>query len=375
LIIVLARARRVRSPPDRAATLRSAASPEKPNEPRTLRRLRSRSAVPAAAWISCSVVRSRSRASTWCCAKYAVADVGADGARALHRCEVAEQQAQQRRLARAVGADEGHLLAPLDREVDVAQDGHAVVADGDVDQLGHEARRPLRRREAEAGDAGAVVGHLDAVQLLQRLDAALDLAGLRGLVAEALHEALDVGYVPCLPVGEGTQPGQPILPLHDELGEAADVPVAVRGGLDDPLGDGVDEAQSWLTNSTARRADRVSSRPLSVRGGWSAVEDEDLQLGQQQTTEAARIRHPPDMSVRGRAARPKRIGQSPGGRRPRRRQRAPRTGSARRARPAPDQRHRSWWRVVVQPGQPLLRSCTSGRPASTRRAPSRPATR
>ena len=47
-------------------------------------------------------------------------DVGADGARAAHRCQLAEQQAQQRRLAGAVRADERQLLAPLDHEVDVA---------------------------------------------------------------------------------------------------------------------------------------------------------------------------------------------------------------------------------------------------------------
>ena len=223
-------------------------------------------------------------------------DVGADRARARHRGQVAQEQAHQGGLARSVRADQRQLLPPLQGEAHAGQDGRSVVADGHVVQFGHHPRGPAGRREPEAGHLGAMVRHLDAFELLERLDAALDLASLGRLVAEPFDEPLDVRHLPGLAACGGAGAGQPLLPLHDELGEPTHV--LGRGPvrqLDDPLGHGVDEVAVVAHEEDGTRVggQRVLEPRHAVRvevvGGL--VEDERVGLGQQQA--AQRGAHPP----------------------------------------------------------------------------------
>ena len=150
-------------------------------------------------------------------------DVGAERAPARQRGDLAEQEPQQRGLAGAVGPDEADAHPPLDDQVHAAEDDLVAVAGGDVLQLGHDPRRPGWLGELEPGLHLGGVGHLDRVELLQRLDAALDLAGLGRLVAESFDEPLGGRHLPGLAGGRRLGLGDPLLPLGHELDEAADV--------------------------------------------------------------------------------------------------------------------------------------------------------
>ena len=214
-------------------------------------------------------------------------DVRAQLAGAGHGGELAQQHLQQRRLPGAVGAHHAQLATPLHHQIHVRQDGHAVVPDGDARQLGHIPPRPTGLGEREAGHQLALRRHLDLVELLQRLDAALHLARLRRLVAEALHEALDAGHLALLLGAHRLEPREPLLTLHHELGEAAHVLGGrAEGQLHHPVGHRVDEVA--VVAHEQHRARVVTQRVLEpghrigveVVGGL--VEHQHVGLGQQQ---------------------------------------------------------------------------------------------
>ncbi len=90
--------------------------------------------------------------------------------------------------------------------------------------------------------SSSICGDLDLLQLLQCLEPALDLLRLRGLVAEAVDELLDVGDLPGLARSRGLGHSNALLAEHDELGETAHVlGGGAAGHLDHPLCDVVDE--------------------------------------------------------------------------------------------------------------------------------------
>ena len=71
------------------------------------------------------------------------------------------------------------------------EDGRVVVAELDGVDLDDDPGGPLGLGRARSGaSSSARFGDLDAFELLERLDPALDLAGLGGLVAEPLDEPL-----------------------------------------------------------------------------------------------------------------------------------------------------------------------------------------
>src|SRR5262245_19367636 len=96
------------------------------------------------------------------------------------------------RLPRAVRADEYDPLAALDPEVDPRVDRRPSVSLRHGAQIDLDARRGRRLGELEA-DRLPPARRLDALDLLEPLDPALDLAGLGRLVAEAIDEGLHVG--------------------------------------------------------------------------------------------------------------------------------------------------------------------------------------
>ena len=186
------------------------------------------------------------------------------------------------------GPDEADAHAPLDHHVDPGEDRRlVVVADVDAVQLGHDPGGAGRRGEGELGLERLVVGDGDALDLLQRLDPALDLAGLGRLVAEALDELLGLGQLLGLPVGRGLEPLEVGLPLDHELGEPADV---LGGGLvahlDDPVGHAVDEVPVVADEEDRAPVGRqVLLQPadgvdVEVVGGL--VEEQDVGVAQQQ---------------------------------------------------------------------------------------------
>ncbi len=99
----------------------------------------------------------------------------------------ARQNLDQRRFAGAVDADQRHAVAALDDEIDAGKHLVIAVAFGDVLEFGHHAPARLGLRKAEVD--GLLFGrNLDALDLLEFLDAALHLLGLGGLGAEAVDE-------------------------------------------------------------------------------------------------------------------------------------------------------------------------------------------
>ena len=111
---------------------------------------------------------------------------------ALER-NLTEDTFDERRLALAVAPHEGHLLAAADGEVDVGDYG-VLVALAQVLHDEREIARTLAGRELQV--EGRVVDLVDLYRhnTIELLDALLHLHGLRGLIAEALDEVLEVCY-------------------------------------------------------------------------------------------------------------------------------------------------------------------------------------
>ena len=127
----------------------------------------------------------------WSCAKYSLITlwpsltVPADG-RLL-----AGEQLDERGLARAVHADQGHAVAALNARSARPQDLLRAVALRQPLGLHHHAPRRRRLRKLEVNHR-LFFGNLDALDLFQFLDARLHLLGLGGLGAEAVDERLKV---------------------------------------------------------------------------------------------------------------------------------------------------------------------------------------
>ncbi len=122
------------------------------------------------------------------------ADVQAELARARTRELAAEEELQEGRLARAVGTDERHAVAAVEREVDALVDGLVLKRLGDVREAGHHVAGARGVGELEV-DVLVPFGqdHELALDLLDPADPLLGLGGLGGLVAELVDEDLHVG--------------------------------------------------------------------------------------------------------------------------------------------------------------------------------------
>ena len=302
--MIRARARRVRSPPDRSPTVRSTASPRNPKPPSTERRLRPWSS-PTAERSSSNTVRSNRSDSTWCWANSATSTLAPISTSPRHRLELAEEHPQQRRLARAVRTDQRQLLTTLDDQVDVGQDRRR--------RRSRPSRpRPRRRPATTAAARGTRSGPRApcgraasmSLELLQRLDAALHLAGLGRLVAEPLDEPFGLGDLRLLGGGGRLGRREALLALDDELGEPADVldGPAVRD-LDDPLGDRVDEVAVVADEQDGAGPRRrcCSSHATDSTSRWLVGSSSTSRSGAEsiRRASATRMRHPPDRSCDG----------------------------------------------------------------------------
>ena len=168
-------------------------------------------------------------------------ELGPELDRALGGRELAEQELDERRLARAVGADEADLVAAAQDEVEPADDGRlAGIGEAEGLRLDHPDARDLARGEAHLGHAvGLAPGAALAAHLAEGLHAGLRALALgagaaarpRLLLRELLLEgraplalgllgldlAGEVGVVVAGPVGQ-----LPAVELDDARGHAAE---------------------------------------------------------------------------------------------------------------------------------------------------------
>ena len=140
------------------------------------------------------------------------------------RREPTVDELHESRLARAVGADEGHVVAAVEREVHVAVDAVVTEALRDARDVDDRVSRARWIGEAEVNVMG-LLGQDDELflDLLELLHALLDLLGLRRLVPEALDEDLHVLDVALLGLSLRTQLREVVLALLEVTGVVADV--------------------------------------------------------------------------------------------------------------------------------------------------------
>ena len=150
-------------------------------------------------------------------------DVAAQLAMAALEWQDPSEDLEQGRLAGAIRADERHLLAALQLQVEALIDDVVAVLLVNVAERDDGAAGAWRLRKAELDALGSGRRHDHAVDALQLLDAALHLARLGGLIAEALDERLGVRDLALLSLGRRLQLRQPLLALLDEVGVVADV--------------------------------------------------------------------------------------------------------------------------------------------------------
>ena len=114
---------------------------------------------------------------------------GAEAHAAFVGLQRAGDHLQQRRLPRAVLSHHAPALAAAHVKVEVVVDRLRAEALADVLERGHVVAGARRRAEVELHDL-ARLRRLDALDLVERLDAALHLRRLRGVRGEAIDEAL-----------------------------------------------------------------------------------------------------------------------------------------------------------------------------------------
>ena len=121
--------------------------------------------------------------------------------------QLAGEQLDQGRLAGAVASQQADALARPQREIQPFEHRSIAVAGGRVLELQQGVGRGIRLTEGK-GERGIDVGRRDQFHPLQRLDPALRLAGLGGLGAKALDEAMQVRALALLALVQGLLLGQ-----------------------------------------------------------------------------------------------------------------------------------------------------------------------
>ena len=139
--------------------------------------------------MSSSMRASGSSTLYWSCAKYSATTLWPSLIVARGGRFVAGEQLDERRLARAVDADQRHAVATLDGEARFGKDALRAVILSQVLCLDNRAARGRRLGKLEVDD-WLFFGNLDALDFFQLLDARLHLLGLGGLGAEAIDEGL-----------------------------------------------------------------------------------------------------------------------------------------------------------------------------------------
>ena len=164
------------------------------------------------------------------------ADVGTHVARAGRGVLDAGEHLEQRRLARAVGADERHVVAAIEFEIDIAVDVFVAIALGDVVERDHHVARARGIGELEI-DMLVALGqdHELALDLLDLAQTFLGLCGLGRLVAELVDEDLHVRDIALLRRALGSHLFQVVLALLEIARVVARVgrhaPVLERGNM------------------------------------------------------------------------------------------------------------------------------------------------
>src|SRR4051794_30457368 len=150
---------------------------------------------------------------------------------------MADQRLEQRRLAGPVRADERHVLAALEPQLRPVEQHLAGHLQPPVLELEDHPPRALRRLERERQRAPVLRVALDALHLVELLDARLRLARLGCLVAEALDEALHPRDLRLLALDgapprhlAGGRPAAPLVPGAAEETGPAGPPPAHGGG-------------------------------------------------------------------------------------------------------------------------------------------------
>ena len=110
---------------------------------------------------------------------------------AAHGFEALRDQLGEGRLAVAVLAEQGNAVVGVDAQRQLREHDMVAVAGRDVLEHQHRRRHLLGLRKDDGRDALRFRND-DGLHLLQRLDAALRLAGLGGLGLEAVDEGLEV---------------------------------------------------------------------------------------------------------------------------------------------------------------------------------------
>src|SRR5262249_31741165 len=101
------------------------------------------------------------------------------------------EQLDERRLPRAIHTHQRNAISTLDGEVYIAENFFRPEALGHARAFHYSPSTRIRLRETEV-DGLLFWRNLDALDLLQLLDAALHLFGLGRLIAEAVDECLEL---------------------------------------------------------------------------------------------------------------------------------------------------------------------------------------
>ena len=182
--------------------------------------------------------------------------IGAEPHRAFVRRKLAGQQLQQRRLARAVRADQAEPVAALDARREILDDGQLAKALGDALGLDHQL----------AGFGGVARGHRR-----HALGAAM--------AAEALAHRLqfaEPAHVALAPRGHAV--AQPVLFAHDLAAELVLLALLflehrvaprleMRKALVEPARSGRDPARRWRARRAPGSGGRARSRPAPTTSG------------------------------------------------------------------------------------------------------------
>ena len=205
------------------------------------------------------------------------------------RCLFAGEHPHQRRLARAVGAEERDAIAALDVQAQIPEHHQVAVRLSRVLQLDHRAPA-LRAGGKVEMDFLALGGHFDRNDLLELLDPALHLRRLGRLIAEPIDEHLDARNLLVLLALCLAERLEARLVLHEIVAVVADV-VGERAQREirNPGDDGV-EKEPVVADEDDRMRIRVQVflQPvarLEIEMVRRLVEQQQVRLAEQQLRE------------------------------------------------------------------------------------------